>query len=234
MRGIIVGTADATLCELVAMFGWDFLMADAEHGSVLAADMAGIARACERRAAVALARVPLGAPADVGRFLDAGANGVMAPFVQTPQEAARFVELVKYPPRGRRGVAGTRSLDFGLGGGLAERTAQANRDTLVIAQIESLPGLDQVEAIAAVNGVDIVFVGPTDLSQALGAPLQWEARAFIDAIDRIAAAAAGAGKVFGAYAGSRERMQWYEARGARFTAASLEDLLRLGSAHLRE
>jgi 2-keto-3-deoxy-L-rhamnonate aldolase RhmA len=229
VRGLFVGTHDATLCEFVAMLGWDFLLVDAEHSAVSALDMEDIARACALRGACPMARVPATAPAELGRFLDAGAIGVMVPFVETSADAIRAVELIKYPPRGRRGLAAPRSADFGAMAPLKEEIARANRDTVVIVQIESLRGLDQVEEIAAVTGVDVVFVGPTDLSLALGAPFEWDAPIFEAAIARVASAAVGAHKVFGAYAGSRERMQWYEERGARFLVTALEDLILVGS-----
>jgi 4-hydroxy-2-oxoheptanedioate aldolase len=234
LRGLFVCTGDATVCELVATLGWDFLLVDAEHSAVTVRDMENIARACERRGAAPAARVPATAPAEIGRYLDAGAVAVMVPFVETQQDAARAVQLVKYPPRGRRGLGAPRCADFGLTPSAADSIARANQSTMVIVQIESLRGLDAVEAIAAVDGVDVIFLGPADLSQALGAPLQWEAPAFTSAVERVASATAAAGKVFGAYAGSLERMQWYEARGARFMAAALEDLLILGSERLRE
>lgn len=234
VRGLFVSTYDATLCEFLALLGWDFLLVDAEHGAVTMRDMENIARACERRGVAATARVPMNAPAEVGRYLDAGAEAVMIPFVESPAEAARAVELIKYPPHGRRGLAAPRSSDFALVASLADEIARANRDTLVVIQIESLQGLKNVEAIAAVDGVDVVFLGPTDLSLALGVPSQWEAPAFGEAVKRIALAASRAGKAFGAYAGTRERMHWYEAQGARFMATALEDLLILGSAQLRE
>jgi len=234
VRALFVGTSDATLCELAALLGWDMLIVDAEHGAVIPRDMENIARACERRGATAAARVPLGAPAEVGRYLDAGALAVMIPMVESAQQAERAVELVKYPPRGRRGVAAPRCADFGLLSEASEEFARANRDTVVIVQIESIRGLEQAEAIAAVDGIDVVFAGPADLSLALGVPLRWESPAFVSAIERVAAAARSACKVFGAYAGDRERMSWYEMKGARLIAAALEDLIVLGSQRLRE
>ncbi len=229
LRGLFVSTRDATLCELLAMLKWHFLLVDAEHSEFDAVDMENIARAGALRGSYPIARIPIGAPAEIGRFLDAGAVGVMFPFVESPQDAQRAVQLIKYPPRGRRGLGAPRSADFGLRSSVPDQIAQSDRDTVVIVQIESLRGLDQVESIAAVEGVDVVFIGPADLSVALGVPCNWNAPVFVEAVTRIAAAAAAAGKIFGAYAGSLERMQWYESRGARFTAAALEDLLMLGT-----
>lgn len=229
LRGVFIGSGDATLCEYVALLGWDFLLVDAEHGAVTAHDMENIARACERRGVAAAARVPAAAPSEVGRFLDAGAIALMTPFVQSPLEAMRAVELIKYPPQGLRGLGAPRSGDFGLTGSMSDSIARANTETLVVVQIETLRGLASVEAIAAVEGVDVLFLGPADLSVAMGAPMQWDAPDFVKAVERIAAAAAHSDKVFGAYAGTPDRMQWYEDRGARFMAAALEDLLVLGS-----
>jgi 4-hydroxy-2-oxoheptanedioate aldolase len=233
IRGLFIATRDATLCEFVALLGWDFLLLDAEHGAVAAADMENTARACERRGVTAGARVPLRAPSEIGRFLDAGAVAMMIPFVESALDAARAVELIKYPPQGLRGLGAPRRANFCLTDSIADEIARANRDTLVIVQIESLRGLDKLEEIAAVDGVDVLFLGPADLSLAVGAPMQWDAPAFVAAVDAVASVAARTGKKFGAYAGSRDRMLWYEARGACFMAAALEDLLMLGSEQLK-
>jgi 4-hydroxy-2-oxoheptanedioate aldolase len=233
VRGLFIATRDATLCEFVALLGWDFLLVDAEHGAVTASDMENIARACERRGVTAGARVPLRAPSEMGRFLDAGAVAVTIPFVESALDAARAVELIKYPPKGLRGLGAPRSANFCITDSIADEITRANRDTLVIVQIESLRGLDEVEEIAAVDGVDVLFLGPADLSLALGAPMLWDAPAFVAAVDRVASVVARTGKQFGAYAGSHDRMLWYEARGACFMAAALEDLLMLGSEKLR-
>jgi 2-keto-3-deoxy-L-rhamnonate aldolase RhmA len=233
LRGLFVATHDATLCEFVATLGWDFLIADAEHAAIDAKDMENIARACERRGATATARVPLSAAADVQRFLDAGARALMVPFVESRVEAERAVALSKYAPVGRRGLAAPRC--GGFGAQPAELFVQSeNHQTVVIVQIESLRALDNLPEILATSGVDVVFVGPTDLSLALGIPQKWTHPTFRRTVEQIAAATRRAGKVFGAYAGNGEQLSWYESLGARFLATALEDILIDGTQRFRQ
>lgn len=233
VRGLFVSTFDATLCEFIATLGWDFLIADAEHAAIDLKDMENIARACERRGMVPTARVPLVAPADISRFLDAGARGVMVPFVESAAEARQAVAWSKFAPVGRRGLAAPRC--GGFGGELAPDlfVPRENQETIVITQVESTRGLDNLAEILTVDGVDVVFVGPTDLSLALGCPQQWTDPRFGNAVEHVAKETLRAGKVFGAYASSREMLSWYESLGARFLAVALEDILIEGTNRLR-
>ena len=233
VRGLFVATFDATLCEFIATLGWDFLIADVEHAAIDLKDMENIARACERRGMVPTARIPLATPADISRFLDAGARGVMVPFVESAEEARQAVAWSKFAPVGRRGLAAPRC--GGFGGELAPEqfVQRENQQTLVIVQIESPRGLDNLAEILAVDGVDVVFIGPTDLSLALGCPQQWSDPRFRSAVERVAKETLRAGKVFGAYAGSRDMLSWYESLGARLLAVALEDILLEGTHRLR-
>ena len=234
IRALFVSTSDGNLCELVALLGWEILIVDGEHGAVTPRDMENIARACERRGVAAGVRVPMNAPAEVGRYLDAGATVIMFPMVEGLQQVEQMIRLVRYSPEGHRGVAAPRCADFGLRESSPEELARANRDVIVVAQIETVEGVAHADAIASVNGVDALFVGPADLSVALGAPSRWDSVVFESAVDKVARAASQAGKTLGAYAGDRERTRWYEAKGARLMAAALEDLIILGSQSLKE
>ena len=234
VRGLFVCTYDASLCEFVATLGWDFLILDAEHGPIDTRAMEHIARACELRGTKAIARIPLTSAADVSRFLDAGACGVMVPMVDGPADARRAVELVKYPPLGQRGLGAPRSAGFGVDASTAATVvARANSESLVIVQIESEAAVEHAAEIAAVECVDVMFIGPADLSLRLGVPCEWRHPKFINAVTRVAAVAAEHGKVLGAYAASCEHISWYEDVGARFIASALEDVLMNGTAVLR-
>lgn len=233
VRGLFVSTFDATLCEFIATLGWDFLIADVEHAAIDLKDMENIARACERRGMVPTVRVPLATPADISRFLDAGARAVMVPFVESAAEARQAVAWSKFAPVGRRGLAAPRCGGFGSELPPDLFVTRENQETMVITQIESPCGLDNLTEILAVDGVDAVFVGPTDLSLALGCPQQWSDPRFRNAVERVAKETLRAGKVFGAYAGSREQLSWYESLGARFLAVAIEDILIEGTNRLR-
>jgi 4-hydroxy-2-oxoheptanedioate aldolase len=229
VRGLFIPTFDATLCEFVATLGWDFLIADAEHSAIDLEHMENIARACERRGVVPAARVPLTAPNEISRFLDAGARGIMVPFVESREDAQRAVAFSKFAPAGRRGLAAPRCGGFGADLPLDQFVSRENRETFLIAQIESLRGLENLADIVAVPEIDIVFVGPTDLSLALGVPQQWSHPRFRQEVERIAELTLRGDKVFGAYAGTREQLTWYQSIGARFLVVALEDVLIEGT-----
>jgi 2-keto-3-deoxy-L-rhamnonate aldolase RhmA len=233
LRGMFVPTCDATLCEFISTLGWDFLIADAEHSAIDAKDMENIARACERRGTVPTARVPLSAPAEISRFLDAGARGVMIPFVESAEDARRATSFMKFAPVGRRGLAAPRTAGFGGDGPVQLFVQRENDETLLIAQIESRAGLERLDEIVRVEGVDVIFVGPSDLSLSLGIPQQWDHPTFLHAVDQVADAALRAGKVFGAYFSHPEQLSWYRSLGARLVVTALEDLISVGSKQLR-
>jgi 2-keto-3-deoxy-L-rhamnonate aldolase RhmA len=158
---------DPALVELVAPQGFDFLVFDAEHGTIEPRDCEGLVRAAELRGPAPLVRVPSNQPSVILRFLDTGAVGVHVPLVASAEEAKAAVDAVKNPSRGSRGLAGVRAAAYGAVP-LAEYTAQANEATIVVIQVETRTAVERVGEIAAVEGVDVVFVGPTDLSQAFG------------------------------------------------------------------
>ena len=113
-------------------------------------------------------RVPAIERAPILQALDSGAEGIQAPLVGSRADAAATVALAKYAPEGSRGLASVRALSYGLVGSMAENVARANERSLVVCQIETVAGLDALDEICAVPGVDVVFVGPTDLGQSLG------------------------------------------------------------------
>ena len=153
------------------MQGFDFLVLDGEHGTMKPADCENMVRGADVRGVPALVRVPANEAPVILRFMDTGALGVHVDRLSA-EDADRAVRAVKYGPRGGRGLTGVRAAAYGQRGPLAEYVERANAETLVVVQIETRAALEQVTAIAAVDGVDIVFVGPTDLSHSLGVPGQ--------------------------------------------------------------
>ncbi|WP_150307383.1 HpcH/HpaI aldolase family protein [Planctomonas psychrotolerans] len=149
----------------------------------------------------------------IGRALDAGAAGIIVPMVDSVDDARRAVEAARFPPLGRRSFGPIRT-PFGA----PDDLEAANAGVIVVPMIETVGALDQVEDIAAVDGVDMLFVGPFDLSLALGTTVD----ALLadtspgNPLDRIAAAADAAGVRFGAFAGSLDRARAFQDRGADF------------------
>jgi 4-hydroxy-2-oxoheptanedioate aldolase len=138
------------------------------------------------------------------RYLDRGAMGLQVPHVTTKTEAVAAVRATKYYPLGDRGLArGQRSTGYGLaGGGIADYIAASNRETLVCVQIEEKEGLDNLGEILTVDGVDVFFIGPTDLSQSLGYPGQRDHPVVKSAVDSAFATIHAAGKASGTTCGA--------------------------------
>ncbi|MFD1566625.1 HpcH/HpaI aldolase family protein, partial [Halolamina litorea] len=157
----------------------------------------------------AVVRVPENDTAEVKRALDLGAAGVMAPKIESAAEAEALVAAAKYPPEGERGVAGSRANDYGAH--TVEYFETANDAIAVIPQIESAAGVEHAEEIAAVDGIDTLFVGPADLSASLGCFGEYDDPAFLDALDATFAAAETAGVPVGTLAtGPAEIDAWFE------------------------
>ena len=144
-----------------------------------------------------MVRVPRGEYTWIARALDLGARGVMIPMVESAEQARSIIQACRYPPVGRRGAAfGFAQCDY-LGGDVGEKLRRYNERTLVIAQIETERGLDQVEAIAAVDGIDVLWVGHFDLSNFMGIPARFDDPRFDAAMRQVAAVARRHGKAAG-------------------------------------
>jgi 2-keto-3-deoxy-L-rhamnonate aldolase RhmA len=131
----------------------------------------------------------------VARMLDVGAMGIMIPMCENAAQARTLVASAKYPPVGRRGAAFTIAHDDYLGGDIIEKMQTANRETMLIALIETVDGVRNVQEIAAVDGIDVLWIGHFDLSNSLGIPTQFDHPLFKDAVAQIVAACRQHGKV---------------------------------------
>jgi 4-hydroxy-2-oxoheptanedioate aldolase len=217
------------------MLGWDFLVFDGEHGTLQPADMENMARAAELRGVTPLARVTTNQPHIILRFLDPGIHGIHVPWVNTPAAAEQAVQSVKYTPRGIRGLAGSRASEWGLGEPLGTYVERANRETLVVIHIETMEAVEAIEEYVAIDGIDVLFLGPTDLSQSLGHPGNPGHPDVVAALDRVAKVVAPSDKVLGIYAGTSEMTREWLDRGARYFTTGLEPFLRAGmTAHLQQ
>ena len=169
--GVSVMIPSPQIVEMVGHLGFDWVLIDCEHGAIGPDQVETLAMAAAAAGIVPIARPPTSSPAAITQMLDRGVAGVQVPHVGSAAEARRVVEAATYAPLGNRGLAvGTRAARYGVRRALARHVAEANRDTLVCVQLEDTDALRDVDAIAAVEGVDVVFVGPSDLSQALGYP----------------------------------------------------------------
>jgi 4-hydroxy-2-oxoheptanedioate aldolase len=223
--GCFVRFPDPTLVEVATYHGWDFLIFDGEHGTLEPRECENMVRSAELHDVTAIVRVPVNQPHVILRLMDTGAQGAQVPWVQDAGDAERAVQSVKYGPRGTRGLAGVRAADYGELGRLDEYVRTANDETLVIVHVESAHAVDRVDEIAAVDGVDVVFLGPTDLSHSLGLPGELNHPVVVEHLERAAAATLAAGKVLGVTVPTAEgAVAWLE-RGARYVTTGIEPLL---------
>lgn len=204
----------------MASMGMDWLLLDDEHGPMSSDGIENHLRAIKNSGVVPLIRVAGNDPVLIKKALDRGAMGVICPLVNTADEARLAVEACMYPPEGIRGAAGTRINRFGAD--LVEYYRQWNREVVVIVQIETREALANVEAIAAVPGVDVLFIGPYDLSASLNMFTEFDRPEFQQAVDRIIGAARGAGIASGYMAGSPDEVLRCVDRGIQFVAAGTD------------
>ena len=178
--------------EILGRQGFDWVLIDMQHGCMSYETALDMIRALDQTPVVPIVRVPWNDPGIIGRMLDAGALGILVPMIQTVDDARRAVEACLYPPLGRRSFGPVR---VGLRDGPGY-VQSANARVAVIPMIETTEALDAVDEIAAVPGVDALFVGPFDLSIALGLPPGDNdgKPAFDAAIEKVATAAKRTGK----------------------------------------
>jgi 4-hydroxy-2-oxoheptanedioate aldolase len=193
--GTFIGGASPVAAEVCAAAGVDWVLLDLEHGAGGEEQVRDVVPAAGSYGVPTVVRVESAARIRMGRVLDAGAAGIMLPRMNTVEEVAEAVLHLRYPPAGDRGVATyNRACRFGLDPGALDR---ANAEVLGVVQIESATAVGNAEAIAALDGVDVLFVGPRDLSHDLGVPGDLTAPAFTEALERVLAAGRKHGKACG-------------------------------------
>ena len=219
--------------------GAEFVLYDMEHTGLGFETLKTQFALCRGLDIVPMARVPRGEYHFIARALDVGAFGVMVPMVATAAEAAHIVACTRYPPLGKRGAAFGFAHDDYSGGDVLAKMAALNERTMVIAQIETDEGLRNVEAIAAVPGVDALWIGHFDLTNFMGIPGQFQHPAYLAAVDRVVAACAAAGKTPAFLATDDTWARDYVAKGFRLMAygidqALLQNALQRGLGVLRD
>ena len=178
--------------------GCDFVLLDMEHSGFSFETVKSVVRYCEAARLPAIVRVPSKAYDHVARAADVGAEAVMVPMVDTDAEARELAAFLKYTPAGRRGVAlGIAHDSYRNAGTVHDRLAGANERTCLFAQIETASGVEHAERIAAVDGVECLWIGHFDLSASLGIPGQFTHPEFTAAVDRVVAACRKHGKALG-------------------------------------
>lgn len=193
--GTFLGTASAVTAEVCAAAGFDWLLLDLEHGAGGEEQVRDVVPVAGAYGVPTVVRVETDARIRIGRVLDSGAAGVMLPRMDSARQVSQALTHLRFPPRGDRGVATyNRACRFGLDPGALDR---ADEEILVIVQIESLAAVAAADEIAALDGVDVLFIGPRDLSHDLGFPGDTTAPAFVEALDTVLAAGNRHGKAGG-------------------------------------
>jgi 4-hydroxy-2-oxoheptanedioate aldolase len=213
LLGCFVTWPTEGLLDLVALGGFDFVVLDTEHGYFGPESVERMVRAADAAGLPAVVRVPnCQASADAGRALDAGAAGTLFPRADGIAAVRGAVEIVKYAPAGRRGLAGVRANRYGAIP-LGRWVTDSNSATAVIVQIETAGALDALSEIAGEAGTDVLFIGPNDLSQALGAPGRYDDPRYGRAVEAAGRAARENGKAAGIMLQSAEQVPPLSAGG---------------------
>ena len=232
----------ADVVEILAYAGLDFVYMDMEHSATTHESLAHMIRAAEIGGATPLVRIPESVPGQypgvILRILDLGAMGVIVPHVDSREEAKAVVDAVKYAPTGRRGMFDVgRNTGYGTRLSGPEYVKRSNEETLVVVMIESTEGLANIDDILAVDGIDVVQIGSSDLSSSMGFRGDLSAPPVLEAIDRIIArtrkhhVAVGVGSFAGF---PPDRIRHYLASGAQFVNITTQTLLAAGIRHWKE
>jgi 2-keto-3-deoxy-L-rhamnonate aldolase RhmA len=229
--GALITVNNVEVAARVAALGFDYLWIETEHSPLSMETVRNIVLATRGLRAVPLARPPVNELWTAKRLLDVGVLGIIFPFTTSPELARRAVAACRYPPAGLRGCGADLArlrwpepenyYDF------------ADENVLVVAMVEDLQGLSCIDEIAAVPGIDVIFIGTSDLSFSLGLRGEQHHRRLDAAIAKIAAAAKRHGKILGRPARTPEEIRRFQARGFQFLMTGTElDLLEAGARQL--
>ena len=221
------------MAQIMKRAGCEYVIYDMEHTGLGYETVKAQVAACRGIGVAPMARVPRSDYAFLARALDIGCEGVMVPMVNTAEEARAIVDACRYPPVGRRGAAFGFAHDHYEGGSPVDKIKAANKRNLVIAQIETEHGLANVEEIAAVDGIDVLWVGHFDLTNFLGIPGEFDNKTYTDALKRVVKAGRKHGKGLGFMASDTTWATEYKAHGFNMLAAGTDHgLLMAGVAGL--
>jgi 2-dehydro-3-deoxyglucarate aldolase/4-hydroxy-2-oxoheptanedioate aldolase len=201
------------MARLLDAVGLDFVVFDMEHSGFEIADIRALMAWSRAASFTPIVRVPSPDYHFLARIHDVGARGVMVPMVGSRDQAEAIVRACKYPPEGARGAAFGVAHDDFRSAAVAATMAAANRDNLIIAQIETVQGVEHVSEIAAMPGIDIIWIGHFDLTLSLGIPGQFEHPRFVEAVDAVVAAASANGRPLGVMVNDPAAGQFWIERG---------------------
>ncbi len=215
--------------EMVGHAGFDWVLIDMEHGTIGLESAELMIMAAEAAGTTPIVRPPTNASASITAVMDRGAAGVQVPHVNTPEDARRAVAAVKFGPDGQRGLAaGTRPDRYGLAEAMPDFVEHSNAESLVCIQLEHRSAIDNADALLEVDGVDVFFIGPSDLSQSMGHPGDPKAEPVATAIEQTLRKIVAAGRTPGLPSASGNVAEALR-RGVLYTYTHLPKLLKAGA-----
>lgn len=228
LDGLWLTLNSPAVAEIAGRAGYDWCLIDMEHTPATLPLVQAQLQALAGTGAAPVVRVPVGEDWVLKQVLDLGAQSVIVPMVHDAASAARTVAAVRYPPHGRRGM-GAGLARAGGWGGISDYTVTADAQICLIVQAESASALDNIDAIAATEGVDVVFIGPADLAAALGHDGRSDHPEVLAAIEHIIVRTHAAGKASGIITFDRDRIADYARQGVSMLAVGADcTTLRLG------
>ena len=225
--GTMVTLPTPAVAEILADVGFDWLFIDGEHGPLETSDILAILQAVGDRIACVV-RVPAAEEVPIKKVLDLGAAGIIAPQVNTADQAADVVRYARYAPAGARGVGLARAHGYGMR--FAEYLESANEQVAVIVQAEHAQAVENIESIVKVAGIDAVLLGPYDLSASLGKMGHIDDPAVTDAIDHVTETCRAAGMPLGFFGVTADAVRPYVDRGYTLIVVGVDTLLLGGAA----
>jgi 2-keto-3-deoxy-L-rhamnonate aldolase RhmA len=221
LNGCWLNLGSSVTAEIVGMSGYDWVLIDLEHGLSSEKDVLHQLQALEHTPAAALVRVESSKPERIKHVLDMGVEGVMCPQIKNAAEAKQVANGLHYPPLGKRGVA-MKVRASAYGQQFSEYYRDAKDNILGIVQIETLEVLDHLDEVAATEGIDVLFIGPADLTMALGIFGQFDHPLFKDALKATVNAANKAGKATGILTFNPDDYKTYHDAGIRMIACGAD------------
>jgi 2-keto-3-deoxy-L-rhamnonate aldolase RhmA len=198
----------SAVAYIFANAGFDFVFIDMEHGPFSIESAAELIKAVRMQGMTCLVRVPDGQYHLISRVLDAGAEGIMVPRIETRHEAEYIVSCVKYPPLGKRGLSVPKGHNDYQRADAFEFTRQANQENQVILQIERPEAVNSIDEILSVPGVDVALIGPNDLALSLGVPNDHHNPIITAAVEKVIASARAHKVVSGAHTSQDALLEW--------------------------
>lgn len=214
--GVFFKANNPNMAEMMAYAGYDFIIVDNEHSNFDYVDAENIIRAADGVNLDTIVRISSGSEENILHTLDSGATGIQVPSLRDVNDVKKLAPFTKYYPVGHRGMnVNQRAAKFGFMDS-TEYFKAANENTLVVVHVETLEMAEQIDELCAIPEVDVIFIGPGDLSQAVGKPMQVNSPEVMKVVDEIIEKTKKSGKIIGVWVGNLDDAKKYVEKGARY------------------